>query len=110
MASKLPAPALALIEEQEPHLPPVAVLELGYLHEIGRARDPLATMLAALRRDLGIEVADTSTATLAEAAVDLTWTRDPFDRLIAAHSIVAGTPLVTADETILANLPLATWD
>jgi PIN domain nuclease of toxin-antitoxin system len=47
---------------------------------------------------------------LAQTAVGLTWTRDPFDRVIAAHAIVADAPLVTADRTILDNLPLATWD
>jgi PIN domain nuclease of toxin-antitoxin system len=98
-----------LIGENEPRFSPIAVLELTYLHEIGRARDPLATMLAALRRDIGLEVADASVAELAQAAADFSWTRDPFDRLIAAHAIVANAPLVTADETIRANLPLALW-
>jgi PIN domain nuclease of toxin-antitoxin system len=85
-------------------------VELAYLQEVGRARDPVPTMLAALRRDVGAEVADVSLARLAEAAVDLSWTRDPFDRLIAAHAIVADAPLLTADRTIRDNLPLATWD
>ncbi|MBW8060344.1 MAG: type II toxin-antitoxin system VapC family toxin [Solirubrobacterales bacterium] len=40
----------------------------------------------------------------------LSWTHDPFDRLIAAHAIVADAPLITADRTILAHLPLAIWD
>jgi PIN domain nuclease of toxin-antitoxin system len=66
-------------------------------------------MLTALRRDVGAEVADVSSTRLAEAAVDLSWTRDPFDRLIAAHAVVAGAPLLTADRTILDNLDLATW-
>jgi len=44
------------------------------------------------------------------AAVDLTWTRDPFDRLIDAHAIAASVPLLTADRAILEHLPLATWD
>jgi len=109
MAERLPAPARALIDEHEPYFSPIAALELTYLHEIGRARDSLATMLAALRRDMGLEVADASLAELAQAAADLSWTRDPFDRLIAAHAIVASSPLITADETILENLPLATW-
>jgi PIN domain nuclease of toxin-antitoxin system len=45
-----------------------------------------------------------------QAAAGLTWTRDPFDRLIAAHAIVADAPLLTADRTILDNLPQAIWD
>ena len=80
------------------------------MHEIGRARDPVPMMLAALRQSIGLEVADVSVAELADTAIGLTWTRDPFDRLIAAQAIVADAPLITADRTILANLPLATWD
>jgi PIN domain nuclease of toxin-antitoxin system len=83
---------------------------LAYLHEIGRARDPVPMMLAALRQSIGLEVADVSLVELMRAALGLTWTRDPFDRLIAAQAIVADAQLVTADRTILANLPLATWD
>jgi PIN domain nuclease of toxin-antitoxin system len=49
-------------------------------------------------------------AALGQAAADLSWTRDPFDRLISAHAIVANAPLITADETIRANLSLAIWD
>lgn len=66
-------------------------------------------MLAALGREIGLRVVDVSTVDLVQAATDISWTRDPFDRLIAAHAIVTGAPLVTADETILENLPLATW-
>jgi len=67
-------------------------------------------MMAALRRDIGLEIADASLAELTLAAADLSWTRDPFDRMIAAHAIVADAALITADQTIRENLPLATWD
>ncbi len=80
------------------------------MHEIGRARDPVSMMLAALRQSIGVEVADASLAEISQTAVGLTWTRDPFDRMIAAQAIVADAPLVTADRTIIANLPLAVWD
>jgi PIN domain nuclease of toxin-antitoxin system len=62
-----------------------------------------------LGRSIGLQVADVSLDRLTAVAVDLTWTRDPFDRLIAAHAIVLGAPLLTADEEIQGNLPLATW-
>jgi PIN domain nuclease of toxin-antitoxin system len=67
-------------------------------------------MLAALRQSIGLEVADVSLAELTNTAVGLTWTRDPFNRMIAAQAIVADAPLVTADRTILEHLPQATWD
>jgi PIN domain nuclease of toxin-antitoxin system len=66
-------------------------------------------MLGALRREVRLEIADASVADLVQAAAELSWTRDPFDRLIAAHAIVAGAPLLTADRTILDHLPQATW-
>jgi PIN domain nuclease of toxin-antitoxin system len=99
-----------LIEERQPRVSPLVELELAYMHEIGRARDPVPMMLAALRQSIGLEIADASFAELAHTAVGLTWTRDPFDRMMAAHAMVADVPLITADRTILANLRLATWD
>ncbi len=72
--------------------------------------EPPSAPLSALGRTLGLKVADTSLAELIQAAAALSWTRDPFDRLIAAHAIVANAPLVTADESILDNLHLAVWD
>jgi len=95
--------------EQQPRVSPLVELELAYMHEIGRARDSAPMMLAALRQSIGLEIADVSFAELANAAVSLTWTRDPFDRMMAAHAMVADAPLITADQTILANLPLARW-
>jgi PIN domain nuclease of toxin-antitoxin system len=89
---------------------PIVELELTYLYEIGRVSEPASAPLAALRRTLGLQIADVPLMELVQAAASLSWTRDPFDRLIAAHAIVANAPLVTADETIRANLPLAIWD
>jgi len=88
----------------------MAALELGYLHEVGRARDSAETMVAALKHSIGLNVADMSVASLVDVAQGLVWTRDPFDRLIAAQAIAADAALVTADRTILANLPQAVWE
>jgi PIN domain nuclease of toxin-antitoxin system len=89
---------------------PLVSLELAYMHEIGRARDSAPMMLAALGQSIGLRVDDISLAELANTAVGLTWTRDPFDRMIAAQAILADASLVTADRTILEHLPQATWD
>jgi PIN domain nuclease of toxin-antitoxin system len=88
---------------------PIVELELTYLYEIGRVSEPASAPLGALRRTLGLQVADVSLAEVVQAAANLSWTRDPFDRLIAAHAVVANVPLVTADKTILKHLPQATW-
>ena len=38
------------------------------------------------------------------AALDLTWTRDPFDRLLAAHSQYRGWRLATGDSALIDRL------
>ena len=43
--------------------------------------------------DIGIEI-------LVNQALALTWTRDPFDRLLAAHSLARRVPLCTTDRVI----------
>jgi len=106
---RLPAGARRLIETGEPFVPAIVELELTYLYEVGRVTEPAIAPLVALRRRIGLQIADASAAALTKAAAKLAWTRDPFDRLIAAHAIVADAPLVTADRTLLEHLPLATW-
>jgi PIN domain nuclease of toxin-antitoxin system len=85
-------------------------LELTYLYEIRRVTEPAAAPLDALRKSIGLEAADVSLSALVRTATELSWTRDPFDRMIAAQAIVADVPLITADRTILEHLPLAVWE
>jgi PIN domain nuclease of toxin-antitoxin system len=106
---RIPDRVRDLIESEQPLVSPIVELELTYLYEIGRVTEPAAAPLSALRRTIGLQAADVSLAALIQAAAGLTWTRDPFDRMIAAQAIVADTTLVTADRTILDNLPLAAW-
>lgn len=101
---------LRRLEAEPVGVSPIVELELTYLFEIGRVSEPASAPLSALRRELGMQVADVSLAEVIETAKDLSWTRDPFDRLISAHAIVANAPLVTADEKIREHLPLAVWD
>jgi PIN domain nuclease of toxin-antitoxin system len=110
MRERLSSRARESIEAHDPFISPMVLLELRYLHEAGRARDPAAAMLAALRREIGVQMAEIPFSDLVEASLDLSWTRDPFDRLIAAHAIVADAPLVTADRMLLEHLAQAVWD
>ncbi len=98
------------MESGDAFFSPIVELELTYLYEIGRVSKPASAPLASLRRSIGLQPADLPLTELIQAATGLSWTRDPFDRLIAAHAIVANAPLVTADETIRENLPLAIWN
>lgn len=103
------APARPHLEGHTLFASPMVHLELQYLHEIGRLRVPATLVLSELYRTMGLEVADEPWPLVVRAALSLGWTRDPFDRLIAAHALVAGAPLITADSHIRTHFPMAVW-
>ena len=102
--------ARRLEAEDDLAVSPLVALELQYLHEIGRTSQPADTVLTALGRTLGLRTADCSLAELIGHAIAFDWTRDPFDRLLAAHATAEHVLLLTADRRLRDHLPLAVWD
>ena len=88
---------------------PVVELELSYLHEISRITCPGQAILDDLRRAIGLETCKLPFAAVIGAALPLTWTRDPFDRLIVAQAGYRDAPLLTADTHVRAHYPQAMW-
>ncbi|MHB8619417.1 MAG: PIN domain-containing protein, partial [Chloroflexota bacterium] len=103
----IPAPVQRWLNREQLGVSPFTRLELAYLYEIGRVRTPAQVVIGELGPSLELVVADAPVALVCEAALDLTWTRDPFDRLLCAQA--TATSLVTKDETIRRHLPLAWW-
>jgi PIN domain nuclease of toxin-antitoxin system len=97
-----------------PRLPllvsPMVALELQYLHEIGRLARPGLEVLDGVRLRLDMRVSEMPLTRVAAKASSLSWTRDPFDRLITAQAMADDLPLLTSDRRILANSPLAVWE
>lgn len=88
---------------------PLVRLELTFLHEIGRLRVAGGPIVDDLAGRIGVTVSDVPLVDAFAAAETLGWTRDPFDRMIVADAIAAGTPLLTRDDTIRARLDTAGW-
>jgi PIN domain nuclease of toxin-antitoxin system len=65
-----------------------------------KAVDNVGSLAGHLRRAATTEPPLVS---LIERALPLAWTRDPFDRLLAAHSLARRVPLCTADRAVLAR-------
>lgn len=103
-------PVQARIRRSALFLSPVALLELEFLREIGRLRGPVSEVWKILNEDYGVRLADAELGGLCGQARQLSWTRDPFDRLIAAQAMLADALLLTADESMLARCPVAHWD
>lgn len=101
--------AMRAIESGLLQASPVVQLELAYLHEIGRINRSGNAVLESLAKDIGLSVADASFAQVLKAAETLSWTRDPFDRMIVAHAGIADALLVSKDRLILKHCDRAVW-
>ena len=107
--ARIPTAVAATLDRAELFVSPMVRLELAFLYEIGRLRDPESAVLGALGRDLGLRLEEEGWARAAEVAPHLSWTRDPFDRLIAAHAICYGAALCTRDQLIRDHYAQAFW-
>ena len=82
---------------------PVSLLEIQFLAEVGRLEVDQPGFSQALAADRRFILDEVPLVALVEKALPLSWTRDPFDRLLAAHSEARRTPLCTLDRRIRIN-------
>lgn len=101
--------AVRAVEQDTLVVSPFVQLELTYLHEIGRLTVGGPAIVSDLTARLGLTMSDVPLAVVIAEADALGWTRDPFDRLIVADALAAGSPLLTRDETIRHHTELAVW-
>lgn len=106
---RIPAPARQRLEAEPLGISPMVSLELTYLCEVGRLAEPGEVIVEDLERRIGLKLLETPFGAIIAAARSLSWTRDPFDRLIGAQAVVEGAQLLTADETLRARLSCAVW-
>lgn len=106
----LSAEARRMLEAEPLAVSPIVGLELDLLHELGRTSGGGAEVLEHLGRSVGLVVSDATFPAVIAAASALTWTRDPFDRLISAQALVDRTTLLTRDRRIREHLDAARWD
>lgn len=102
-------PIRSVLKRDDLRLSPFVVLELQALFEIGRLRETGRWIAERLAEDHGVLVHDGGLGEAANRALDLSFTRDPYDRLIAAHALASGASLLTVDETLLAHVSCARW-
>jgi YD repeat-containing protein len=92
-----------LLKYQPWGISPVSLLEIQFLSEIGRVEAQLPELSELLAQDPRFCMDDLPLIDLVRAGIALTWTRDPFDRLICAHSQARRLSLCTADDRIIQN-------
>jgi PIN domain nuclease of toxin-antitoxin system len=85
------------------YISPASILELQFFVESGRISLRAGTV-AALAATGPWVLDDPPAASWFTKAIDVGWTRDPFDRLLVAHARLRGWRLATADAVLLERL------
>src|SRR5687767_13629487 len=86
------------------YVSPATLLEVQFLLEAERLRMTRGAQVSDLIDDDRWVVDSPSSDDWFEAALGFTWTRDPFDRLIAAHAEIRGWILATGDQALIEQL------
>ena len=109
LTNRLSRVAAEAIEENDLIVSRIVELELQFLHEIGRLRVKPAEIIKHLSAQVGLRLSDTGLERIIRAAAGMGWTRDVFDRLIAAESAATDIPLITKDRTVRTHHKLSVW-
>lgn len=106
---RLSPAARELIEREQSLISPAVELELTFLGEIDRITVSAQEIIDDLGQRIGLERSTSSFRDVVGAAHRLTWTRDPFDRLIVGDAVATSSQLVTKDRHIRERCDFAVW-
>jgi PIN domain nuclease of toxin-antitoxin system len=98
-----------ILERSVLRISPMVRLEMQFLKEVGKLKVDPDQILGALGSDLGVTATSDPLDVLVPLAMPLSWTRDPFDRMIVATALLHEAPLVTRDRRIHDYFPGAVW-
>lgn len=104
-----PAATEAVNVAEDLRISPMVMVELQYLYEIKRVTYTPAAVFSELSRSLGLRQCNQSFIEVASMVRQQQWTRDPFDRFIAAQAATQDAYLVTRDQRIQRNYSKAVW-
>jgi PIN domain nuclease of toxin-antitoxin system len=86
------------------YISPASLLEIQMLIESGRARAVAGRAASDVAHDARWLHDEPPAGDWFQHAMDVGWTRDPFDRLIVAHARVRGWKLATGDDALIRHL------
>ncbi len=98
-----------LINRNQIFICPLVRLELQYLYEIKKISSAPDIIVTDLSSRIGLQVDNENFNNIVTEAMTISWTRDPFDRLIVANAAVNNSILVTKDRIIMKNYSMAKW-
>ncbi|MEH2037147.1 type II toxin-antitoxin system VapC family toxin [Nostoc sp.] len=109
LTDKLTDIAKTLINDNDVYISPIVRLELQYLYEIKRLKDKPDVIIPNLSEEIGLQICNQNFNDIISTSLTITWTRDPFDRIITANALLNNNILLSKDENILNNYLYAKW-
>jgi PIN domain nuclease of toxin-antitoxin system len=110
MTERLPSSMRQRLNASDLYISPMVMLELQYLYEIGRTTEPGSAVVLELSQRIGLRVSEEPFHRVIALALQQTWTRDPFDRIIVGQAALQQHTLVTKDRAMRDHYPYAVWD
>jgi PIN domain nuclease of toxin-antitoxin system len=110
MPERLPPSIRQRLNASDLYISPMVMLELQYLYEIGRTTEPGSVVVLDLSQRIGLRVSGESFQQTITLALQQTWTRDPFDRIIVGQAALQQHTLVTKDRAMRDHYPHTLWD
>ena len=109
LLNKFNQPVITTLNENEILISPIVHLELQYLFEIERVREPAHAIVSDLTDRIGLRFCEKDFNAVVNQSIKLTWTRNPFDRLIVANAALNDNILISKDTNILEHYAHARW-
>jgi PIN domain nuclease of toxin-antitoxin system len=109
LTEKLTERARKAIEDSEIYIGQMVRLELQYLYEIGRLKERPGKIINYLSRAINLQTSNMSLQEIMDRALSISWTRDVFDRILAAEAAATECGFITADSNMRTNLKYAIW-
>ncbi len=109
LTDKLSDIAKTLINNNELYISAIVRLELQYLYEIKRLSEKSDSIISDLTKRIGLQICHRDLNLILDQSVEITWTQDPFDRIITADASLDNAILISKDPNILNNYNKATW-
>jgi PIN domain nuclease of toxin-antitoxin system len=109
LPEKLTEIAKLSVERSELFASQFSRLELQYLYEIGRIKTVPSIILKNLEKSINLHMSNIALDKIIDAALQINWTRDVFDRLLISEVLLTKSMLITADQEIRAHVNQVIW-
>lgn len=101
--------SIQLLEKNQLIISAMVKLEIQYLYEIKRCSKKSEEIIDSLQQQIDLTVCDRVFSEIADKALSINWTRDPFDRIIIANAMIHNSQLLTKNTPIHKHYKHAVW-